>query len=151
MPVHSTKPGFATTTLDLEPPNPIPDVSDGIQQSLAYLMVWDTSNNRWVPLTGNVDGASLVTFAAPQSQAPRYGTVVIPVAAGIIFNSNPLRKQLIIEMTTTAPVWLGFSSALTGANGYQCGPGTYFSIDNYTDVIWGISPFGIQNARYIEV
>lgn len=147
---QSSVDGFGRTTFDIEPSKLSPDVSDDIQRALSMLLAWDTVNHRWQGVTVNQDGAILTTSAAPQIQAPRYGSIVIPVAAGIIFNVNLLRRQLIIEMTTGAPVWLGFDSGLTSANGFQCGPGTFFSIDNYTGVVWGISPFGAQFGRYIE-
>jgi hypothetical protein len=150
MALHSGKPGFGLTTLDLEPNNALPDVSEDIQQALSRLLVFDTNNNRWVPVTGNTDGALLVTFSAPTSQAPAYGNVLVPVAAGIIFNANPLRKQLVMEFTTSAECYIGFNALLTVANGFLQAPGSVLSIDNYTGPIWGIAAIAFQFIRWME-
>lgn len=148
---QSTIQGFGLTTLDLEPPKVNPEISENITQTLDRLMVWDTINKHWVQVTGNADGAILVTSSAPSSQAPRFGRVVIGAAASRLFNVNNLRKQIVLKFQTDIDQFIGFDNTVTVGNGIQMHPGEFLSIDNYTGEIWGLNGVAGKSIQFIEV
>lgn len=149
---HATVDKFGNTDLGLEPEVPFPDLSDGIQKTLPFLMAWYQSGGYWRRVSCDVDGRVYVSTGGVPTNIANYGqnNLISPAAPTPILSNNPNRRKYMFLNLGTFAVYLGFDLTLTANNGLPIQPGTGYEDDTYTGPVYLLSANGSGSVAFEE-
>ncbi len=151
MPAKIVKPNFAQSDLQLFPFEPNLEVSDQIQRAVSFGYGWHSTSERWKSILVDADGRVLVSSSATQAASGSFSNTVVGAAALAVLGENLTRRQYIIQNLGTVAIYLGFTSALTVANGLQIPVNGVWIDDKYVGAVYLISSLAAQDVRYQEI
>lgn len=142
--------GFGRTDSDLEPFDPSPDISGNVQQTLDRLMIWDKANRIWRKVASDIDGRLIISMSGVSINTAQNYAVSCGVTATQLLASNPLRRKFVFFNNGAFKIFLGFTNAVSAANGFPLASGATWVEDAYNGDIWGISPSGADDIRVMD-
>ncbi len=142
--------GFGRSNADLQPPDPSPEISGNVQQSLDRLLVYDYTAKMFRLAAGDIDGRLIISMSGVQVNNAVYGFMPIAVGAFLLKAANPNRRQILFFNNTGAIVYLGFNGLVTAANGFVFAPGAVYSDNLYTGEYWAFQALPNGDIRYME-
>ena len=141
---------FNQTDIDLTPNPILPDISDGIQQTLTRLLIWDDTNQRWARPQLSNDGKLLVETGSGSVDTAVQATASIGTSSAAVLSTNANRKAAVIQNLSSNTIYLGFGIPATQATGLALLPSQSFTIDFFTGVINAIAATSGNDVNIIE-
>ena len=146
----SRKENFNNTEAQLAPNPTFPEISEGLQQTLARLMGLDPNNAIFRFLRTDQDGRLLVSATSLQGTTAQQPKVTVTTATINLLPANNSRRVFIIQNLGTTAIYLGFGIDAT-VNLLQVPPnGGVFIDDHFLGAVNAIAASGSNDVRIAE-
>lgn len=117
-----------------------------VQQTLSRNMGYHEASQRFLFLRVNGDGQLSVTTEAPTINSASTSQVAVATSATKILDDNPNRKSLTIYNPNTISLFIGFTSSVGLATGFELAPNSYWTNNDYFGEIWGIYQYAVTRV-----
>ncbi len=144
-------PRIGNDTLDFDTHIGVPEVSDNIQRTLAYLIGYNAQLERYDLAKLDEDGNLIVSTdgSVTQNFSPSRSTVT--TSATLIVASRVGRKSLLIKNTGSNGVYVASVTTPTVATGYLIEPNSVLTLTNYSGQLYGITSVGSDVVQIGEM
>lgn len=144
-------PSLQIPDLPLEPRKFILWTSNFIQRAISHIFGYDRAAQKQRAVSVDSDGRIYVN-SAPVTRATATNTqVTVTTAPTLIITANTARSQLAIENIGSVDLYIGFTTAISTANGFRLAPGQGMSFDIFTGAVFGVSASGTVQVCIVEI
>jgi len=137
-----------------KPADLVVDIPEYTKQKPMPTMLIDPLGKPWVPTTGG-GGRSGGIFESKKRDLGRYAAVDIATTATEILPATATRLSVVLTHEDDDPIYVGYNSSVTTANGTPVVANQGLTFDNYTGGIHAIISTGASSStisiRYLEV
>lgn len=144
-------PDLSQSTMLQDPFNPLPDVSENFQQTLARIIAFDSANSLFRFVGVDFYGSLRVTKQNPVLTLTRTKAVALTSTAIDIVNSNPSRVYLSLQNVTPYIMYIYYATSVVAGQEIKLDPGDTLIEEIYTGTVMARIPTGSGNIAVTEM
>lgn len=141
--------GFSQNELSLDPYDHNPEITPGVQQSIAMLQAWNETLEMFKLLRADNVGRLLVSLSPPSAPNVQQTNPAVGLAYGQVLAANLNRRYYLLYHGGTQAAYVTYLAAGVDATSILIPPGATFSDDLWTGAIFMKSATGIATSVVI--